>query len=50
MEANTEKRQAFQEIIESISEEISVYIDESGIEEDTYKEHSWSKIGEVIPA
>ena len=50
MEANTEKRQAFQELTESIPEELLVYIDESGIEEGTCKEHGWSKIGEVIPA
>ena len=50
MEANAEKRQAFQKLTESIPEELLVYIDESGIEEGACKEHGWSKIGEVIPA
>lgn len=50
MEANTEKRRAYSEVIESLPEELLVYIDESGIEEGACKEHGWSKIGEVIPA
>lgn len=48
MEANEEKRQAYQELIKDISKENLVYVDESGIEEGTCKEYAWSKVGQVI--
>ena len=37
-------------MISHIPKEDLIYVDESGIEEGTCKEHGWSKVGEVIPA
>lgn len=50
MEASSSKRETYEEIIKSIPKDLLVYIDESGIEMGTCKEHGWSKIGEAIPA
>ena len=43
MEANKEKRKAYQEEIAGIARESLVYIDESGIEMTICKDRSWGK-------
>jgi transposase len=45
VEASTEKRAAYQELIKAIPPESLVYIDESGIEMNICKERGWGKKG-----
>ena len=48
MEANKEKRNAYQENIKGISPQNLVYVDESGIEMNICKDRGWSKKGEKL--
>ncbi|MBY0293102.1 MAG: IS630 family transposase [Alphaproteobacteria bacterium] len=48
MEANEEKRQAYQNLTKDISEENLVYVDESGMEEGSCKEYAWSEVGQPV--
>lgn len=48
MEANADKRQAYQKLLKDISEEDLIYVDESGMEEGSCKEYAWSEIGRPV--
>ena len=48
MEANQEKRAAYQETIKNIEPESLVYIDESGIELTICKDRGWGKKSEKL--
>lgn len=50
MEADEQKRRNYQNIIQDISIENLVYIDESGIEERIVKERCWGEKGQKISA
>ena len=48
MEAKPEQRFSYLKEIESIKETDIVYIDESGIDRNSYKNRGWGKIGKVL--
>ena len=48
MEANEEKRDAYQEVIKDIPSQNLVYIDESGIETTICKDRGWGKKSEKL--
>lgn len=48
MEANEEKRRAYQELTKDIPKEDLVYVDESGMEEGSCKEYAWSEKGNPL--
>jgi transposase len=50
VEANQEKRYAYQEVIKDIAPQKLVYIDESGIEMKTCKDRGWGKKSEKLVA
>ena len=48
MEANQEKRNAYQEAVKEICKENLVYVDESGIDMSICKDRGWGKRSEKL--